>query len=128
MLHTDTFYLQVGGLDQETVLYRTCTSRKDYRGGANNYMTAATLLDLSKAARIIRALTQPPPEVRQRIQHCEGGRKMNVTEYVVDYGRVQWGERGRATHPDVPADFDFHSGTIRDGRHTATFSKAEALP
>lgn len=36
-LHTEKFYLQVGGLQPKQVLFRTCNGRKDYTGGQNFY-------------------------------------------------------------------------------------------
>lgn len=44
-LHSETFYLQLGGLFPDSILYRACQGRKDYTGGRNRFMLYASLED-----------------------------------------------------------------------------------
>ena len=38
ILHTDTLYVSVGGLDATRVMFRACKGRKDYYGGVNRWI------------------------------------------------------------------------------------------
>jgi hypothetical protein len=53
ILHSDRIYLQVGGLNQNQVMYRSVKGRKDYTGGTNNWMSLDVLWN---NARCIPAL------------------------------------------------------------------------
>lgn len=55
-LHSDNLYVQMAesfGRPGLVILYRSCTSRKDYRGGTNNYATVADLDDALSQDRFI---------------------------------------------------------------------------
>ena len=43
ILHTDKFYLQVGGMTTDQFMYRSAKSRQDYSGGANQWLPVAML-------------------------------------------------------------------------------------
>jgi hypothetical protein len=43
ILHTDTLYVSVGGLDAERFMFRSCNGRKDYSGGVNRWMSTDAL-------------------------------------------------------------------------------------
>jgi hypothetical protein len=53
ILHGDRIYLQVGGLNQTRIMFRSVKSRKDYTGGPNNWMSLDVLWN---TARCIPAL------------------------------------------------------------------------
>ena len=56
-LHADNIYVQAGGSmpnNAEQLLYRSCTSQKDYTGGHNNWMDAS--LDVTEIAQRLRAI------------------------------------------------------------------------
>ena len=38
VLHSDTLYVSVGGLDATRVMFRGCKGRKDYTGGVNRWI------------------------------------------------------------------------------------------
>jgi hypothetical protein len=55
-LHTDTFYVQIGGLNPDLVLYRSCKGQKDYTGGWNRWLRRADLdADHAGAANLFKA-------------------------------------------------------------------------
>lgn len=53
--HSDKLYITIGGMDVNSVMYRSCDGRKDYTGGSNRWTTLDKLLSdsfLEQAKRI----------------------------------------------------------------------------
>lgn len=55
-LHTNKLYLQVGGLDESQVMYRSVSGRKDYTGGTNHWMSLESLWNDSRCIPAFRTL------------------------------------------------------------------------
>lgn len=55
-LHGEQIYVQIGSFREPSILYRTCSGRKDYSGDSNNSITMQALTDDDRMSSFISSL------------------------------------------------------------------------